>query len=131
MASATIIGNAAIGAAGGKGTTPGVAGDAQGGGVFEYAATLEITGGTVVGNSALGGPGGGDGQGGGVFISGTGANASLTDVLVALNSALGGSNGGKGYGGGLYVAAGAITMLNNSTVVGNVASTAGNDIYNG
>ncbi len=45
--------------------------------------------------------------------------------------ALGGSNGGKGYGGGLYVAAGAITMLNNSTVVGNLASTSGNDIYNG
>jgi hypothetical protein len=83
----------------------------------------------IVGNSAVGGQGGGDGEGGGVFISGTGANASFTDVLVALNLATGGSGGGKGYGGGLYISSGAITMLTSSSVDGNSASTAGNDIY--
>ena len=129
LSSATIIGNTAIGGAAGKGTTPGVAGDAQGGGVFEYASTLKITGGVIVGNSAIGGQGGGDGEGGGVFNSGTSANVALTDVLVALNSAVGGSGGGKGYGGGLYIAAGVITMLTDTAVVGNFASTAGNDIY--
>ena len=129
LTNATIVGNSAIGGAGGSGTTPGLAGDAQGGGVFEYAATLKISGGLVLGNSAIGGQGGGDGEGGGVFISGTGANASLSDVLVALNSAIGGSGGGKGYGGGLYVASGAITVLTKTSVVGNFASTAGSDIY--
>ena len=59
----------------------GLAGDAQGGGVFEYAATLKISGGLVLGNSAIGGQGGGDGEGGGVFVSGTGANASLSNVF--------------------------------------------------
>jgi hypothetical protein len=50
-------------------------------------------------------------------------------VLVALNSAVGGPGGGKGYGGGLYIAAGVISMLTDTEVVGNFASTAGNDIY--
>jgi hypothetical protein len=124
-----MIGNSAIGGAGGGGADPGLAGDAQGGAVFEYAGTLKISGGAIVGNSAVGGQNGGDGEGGGVFVSGTGANAALTGVLVALNSALGGSGNGKGYGGGLYVASGSITMLTRSSVSGNFASTAGNDIY--
>ena len=40
--------------------------------------------------------GGGFGEGGGVFISGTSANASLTDVLITLNSAIGGTGRGPG-----------------------------------
>jgi hypothetical protein len=64
-----------------------------------------------------------------VFISGTGANASLTDVLIALNSAIGGAGGGKGYGGGLYIGTGAIATLTKSRVVGNFATTADNNIY--
>ena len=83
----------------------------------------------IAGNSAIGGQGGGDGEGGGVFNSGTGANVALTGVLVSLNSAVGGSGGGKGYCGGLYIAAGVISMLTDTEVVGNFASTAGNDIY--
>jgi hypothetical protein len=129
LSKATMIGNSAIGGAGGGGATPGLAGDAQGGAVFEYAGTLKISGGTIVGNSAVGGQNGGDGEGGGVFVSGTGANAALTGVLVALNSALGGSGNGKGYGGGLYLASGVVTLLTKTTVIGNSASTAGNDIY--
>ena len=58
-------------------------------------------------------------------ISGT---ASFTGDLISLNAADGGSGGGSGYGGGLYIAAGA-TTLKNTQVVGNSASTAGNNIY--
>ena len=55
--------------------------------------------------------------------------ASFTGVLISLNAADGGSGGGSGYGGGLYIATGAITTLKNTQVVGNSASTAGNNIY--
>jgi hypothetical protein len=129
LVNATIIGNTAKGGAAGKGTTLGVAGDAQGGGVFEFASTLKISGGVIAGNSAVGGQGGGNGEGGGVFNSGTSANASLTDVLVALNSAIGGSGGGKGYGGGLYIATGVIAILTDTEVAGNFATTSNNNIY--
>ncbi len=129
LTDAAIIGNTAKGGAGGQGTTtPGYAGGAQGGGVYVYAAMLKINGGIIAGNAATGGAGGGYGQGGGVFISGTSANAALTDVLITLNSAIGGSAGGNGYGGGLYIATGVITTLTNTKVVGNFASTSGKNI---
>jgi hypothetical protein len=129
ITNATIAGNTAQGGAAGEGTTSGLAGAAQGGGVFAYAATLNIKGGLIAGNSAVGGQGGGGGEGGGVFLSGTGANASLTDVLVTLNSAIGGNGGGQGLGGGLYLSVGTVTLLHNTTVAGNHASTSGDNIY--
>jgi hypothetical protein len=53
---------------------------------------------------------------------------------VILNSALGvaagaGGSDGEGLGGGLYVASGATVTLKKTHVVGNMASTSGNDIY--
>ncbi len=107
ISNSTITGNTAVAAAGGQGTVPGAAGDAQGGGLFEYAAILNISGGSIIGNSAVGGEGGGSAQGGGVYNSGYGADATLTGVSVSLNSAIGGQGnsripGGDGQGGGLF-----------------------------
>jgi hypothetical protein len=59
----------------------------------------------------------------------SGGSASFTGALITLNAATGGTGGGSGYGGGLYIATGALTTLTNTKVVGNKASTAGNDIY--
>ena len=70
-----------------------------------------------------------DNGGGGVFISGTSAHASFTDVLIALNSTTVAPGDGHAYGGGLYIGTGALTMLTNTMVVANNASTAGNNIY--
>jgi hypothetical protein len=123
-----IAGNSAVG---GAASTGAAAGNGQGGGIDDLRATLQVSGAAIIGNSAVGGSGGGSGDGGGVFVSGktAGAGASLTDVLITLNAATSGSGGGSGYGGGLYIATGAITTLKNTQVVGNNASTAGDDIY--
>ncbi len=126
LAGSTVAANSAIGGAASDGATPG---NGEGGGILNSGgSTLQVTGGVIIGNSAIGGAGGGSGQGGGVFNSGTGSNASLTGVLITLNSAIGGSGGGKGYGGGIYIGTGAITTLTNTVVLGNFASTAGNNI---
>lgn len=119
-----IAGNAALG---GNGSNGAVGGIAQGGGMYN-GSKLEASGVAVLLNAAVGGSGGGNGEGGGVFVSGSGASASLTDMLITLNSAVGGSGGGSGYGGGLYISTGAVT-LKNTRVVANHASTADDDIY--
>ncbi|MHB1559522.1 MAG: beta strand repeat-containing protein [Isosphaeraceae bacterium] len=122
-----IAGNAALGGDGSNGATGGIA---QGGGVYSaYGSKLQASGTAVLLNTAIGGSGGGNGEGGGVFVSGSGASASLTDMLITLNSAIGGSGGGNGYGGGLYIGTGAITTLKNTRVVANDASTGGDNIY--
>lgn len=104
-------------------------GIAHGGGVDDgYGGTLKASGTAVLFNTAVGGSGGGFGAGGGVFVSGTGASASLTDMLITLNSAIDGSGGGTGLGGGLDIGTGAVT-LKNTRVVANKASTDGDNIY--
>jgi hypothetical protein len=131
VSDSTFVGNTATGGpASGAGNT---GGPGEGGAVENFAATMTVSGSTFIGNAAVGGAGtngatGGDGEGGGVDVSGSGANASFTDVLITLNAATGGAGGGKGYGGGLYIATGALTTLKNTLVVGNTASTAGNNI---
>jgi hypothetical protein len=126
MTGSSVAANSAVGGAASDGATPG---NGEGGGILNSdGSTPQVTGGVIIGNSAIGGAGGGSGQGGGVFNSGTGSNASLTNVLITLNSAIGGSGGGKGYGGGIYIGTGAITTLTNTVVLGNFASTAGNNI---
>ena len=92
---------------------------------------LSITGSTISGNAAVAGTNAYsfDNGCGVVFVSGTSANASFTDVLIVLNSATVASGSGQAYGGGLYIGTGALTVLTNTEVVGNKASTAGNNIY--
>jgi hypothetical protein len=126
VSDSTLIGNSAVGGAGIAGAT---GGDGQGGAIAENYGPLQVNQSSILDNSAIGGSGGGDGEGGGVFISGTSAHAAFTSALISLNQASGGSGGGKGYGGGLYIGTGAITVLTNTKVLGNVASTAGDNIY--
>jgi Right handed beta helix region len=108
------------------------AGTGRGGGIY-CGRSLQVIGSTIVGNSAVAGanaPGFfGENGGGGVFISGTSARASFTDDLIALNATTVGSGDGQAYGGGIYIGIGALTTLTNTEVVGNKASTAGNNIY--
>jgi hypothetical protein len=77
-------------------------------------------------NAAIGGSGGGNGDGGGIYNIGT---ASLTNTYVAFNEAIGGSGGGQGVGGGLYVGGGSMTLLGTTEVVFNFASTSNSNIY--
>ncbi len=122
----TLSANAAIGGAGGKGTTRGSGGDGLGGAInVDNTSTLAVTGGSIFLNEAIGGAGGGDGEGGGVYNSG---NADFSGVLITLNSALGGG-GGQGIGGGLYIAAGTVTLSNKTKVVANYASTSNDNIH--
>ncbi|MGP0065667.1 MAG: beta strand repeat-containing protein [Isosphaeraceae bacterium] len=123
----TISGNQAVGGAGGRGTTRGAGGDGLGGGInVDKTSTLTDTGGSIIGNQAIGGANGGDGEGGGVYNSGT---AAFSGALIALNAAIGGSGGGQGVGGGLYIAAGTVTLSNKTKVVGNFATTSSDNIY--
>jgi hypothetical protein len=125
VADSTLIGNVATG---GAGTNGAVGGNGQGGGIQDMG-PLQVGGGLISGNQAVGGSGGGDSESGGAYVSGSGASISFTDVLITLNAATGGAGGGSGFGGGLYIGTGAITTLKNTKVFGNIASTAGNDIY--
>jgi hypothetical protein len=107
------------------------AGAARGGGIFDNNATLKVTESTISGNAAISGANAYsyDNGGGGVFISGTSANASFTDDLITLNAATAGSPSAQSYGGGIFIGRGAITTLTNTLVVANKASTGGNNIY--
>jgi hypothetical protein len=76
-----LSGNQAIGGAGGSGGTGGAAGEAQGGGLFNDAGDVTLSGALISGNQAVGAAGGsgssggsggagGDSQGGGLYSSG-------------------------------------------------------------
>jgi hypothetical protein len=113
-----IIGNSAIGSAGGAGNN---GGNGYGGGLavgFGILAgfgpdgsQLSVTNSSVVANVAQGGSGGagangGDGQGGGIYVSPT-CSANVVHTSIVFNGALGGPNGtggtnGDGVGGGVY-----------------------------
>jgi hypothetical protein len=104
---------------------------------FADSSSLELCGGTLIGNVAKGGAGGpgssgGNGFGGGAFV-GTGGSADFAGAIIVLNVATGGPSGaggidGQGIGGGLYLATGAGVTVKKSLVVGNTASTLSNNI---
>ena len=82
----------------------------------------------LLGNEALGGDGlsGGNGEGGGLWVAGI---VQITNSQVIGNQAEGGA-AGEGLGGGVYLAKTAKSTLDAKTViVGNAASTSGNDLY--
>jgi Right handed beta helix region len=129
-----IAGNSATGGAVPAGDPAGTAfaGTGQGGGLH-CGGSLQVTDSTIVGNSAVAGANGpaffSDNGGGGVFISGTSAQASFTNDLIAGNSTTVAPGDGNAYGGGIYIGTGVITVLTDTQVVGNKATAAGNNIY--
>jgi hypothetical protein len=62
-----------------------------------------------------------------------GSSATLDHATVLGNFAIGGAGAarGHGYGGGVYVAMGALVTAKDKTAIfANVASTAGNNVFN-
>jgi hypothetical protein len=148
--------------------TPGTGGNAQGGGLYASAGTVSLSGCTITSNSVGGGQGGsgymcatkkvaagvgglgGDGQGGGLYLTGATTPAGVTIPLtvtmtgnnVSANTAVGGAGGlggsalkgnpgkggtgGDGCGGGLYIASGAtVTLSSGNSIASNVAAGGG------
>jgi hypothetical protein len=131
-----LIGNQAVGAAGGQGVP---AGDGFGGGLSDWSSgTASVTNTTFAGNLAWGGAGaagatGGAGLGGGIAVSigrflGLPDTASLavSGSTLTGNKAQGGAggsgaDGGAGWGGGLFAGAGGSALLQQTTVTANTA----------
>jgi hypothetical protein len=139
-----IIGNSAIGGAGGTGNN---GGNAYGGGVgvgfvtlvgVTDEAQLTLINSTVANNQALGGKGGkggdgGDGLGGGLCVTAT-CSATVINSSVTNNTADsgkkgggGGTSDGQGIGGGEYNEGSLTNIL--SAIKKNHASTSDNDIF--
>jgi hypothetical protein len=129
----TLTGNAAIG---GTGTT---GGNGNGGAIDLGGGTVTIRATLLAGDTARGGTGStsglsGNGSGGGAY-AGTGTTFNIQTSSIVGNLASGGSVSmgapfGDGVGGGLYINAGGIVFLNGSTLVlGNRATTQGNQIF--
>jgi hypothetical protein len=108
ISGSTISNNIAFGGYGDVGGAfgdGGNAGNAEGGGLFvDASSVVALSGSLVTGNQAFGGFGG---------FGGTGGN---------------GGNNGSGLGGGVYLA-GTGSTRTKTTIAGNSASTAGNDVY--
>lgn len=123
-----LLGNRAVG---GAGTTTGGVG--QGGGFTnENGGALRVTGSLILLNDAVGGSGGGNGLGGGVF-NGPPTAYGVTTVsfersTIALNEATGAS-GGSGLGGGVYIAPGSTATAEQTLIFANDASTDGDDVF--
>jgi hypothetical protein len=94
-----------------------------GGGIFAQG-SLTLTGVTVQNNIAEGPDFGGDGIGGGIYVSGGTASLTLTGVTVQYNAADGSIRGGDGIGGGIYLSGGTAS-LSNCTVSLNSAEGTG------
>ena len=115
----------------GGGSPAGVAGDAQGGGLYSGGSpstTLALNQVLLLGNQAQGGDGlsGGNGEGGGLWVAGI---VQITNSDVIGNQSDGGA-AGEGLGGGIYLAKTAKSTIDaKSVIVGNAASTSGNDLY--
>lgn len=96
----------------------------SGAGIYnDYAGSLTLTGSTIAGNAAgaaTPGGSGGDGNGGGLYSSGT---ATLTDCTISSNSADGVPSDGSGYGGGIENQ-GTLTVVS-CTISRNSAGAAG------
>jgi phospholipase/lecithinase/hemolysin len=71
---------------------------------------------------------GGDGLGGGIF-SEVGSQLTLVASLIAGNQALQGDEDSQGLGGGVYLEEGSVFQQWWSPVIGNFASTRGNNIF--
>jgi hypothetical protein len=90
----------------------------NGGAFYSYGGSFTMVGGSVVGNGAP------SGTGGGFFFDG-GMDASLSDVNVSQNSAA--TSGG--YGGGLMQDAGGSLTVKNNTMIQNNSSASGAGLY--
>ncbi|TWT94191.1 dockerin type I domain-containing protein [Neorhodopirellula pilleata] len=119
-----------------------------GGGLYNNGATVNITGGTISGNTAIVGQGSGGGilslgtltitnstitnndanrAGGGIEIADGSGPTTLTDVMLTLNDAL----AAPGNGGGLHLTGGGNTQIVRGTVTGNTAASEGGGLWNG
>ncbi len=156
VSDALFSGNLAKGGSGGSGAAGGVGAGgaiANGGGTgaFEVVflglgtdtSSVSLAASTLVFNTAQGGAGGsdsdgGDGSGGGLYVLGT-TTASVDAALITFDAAIGGASGagsggssGQGSGGGLYIDTGAGVVLSKSSKVRfNFASTSADDIFGG
>jgi outer membrane lipase/esterase len=94
---------------------------AEGGGIANLdGARLRVESSAIVGNLAEGA----EARGGGIFNGGT---LNLISSILIANMAEG--DGGAGLGGGLYRGRGSKTAVNSAFIVGNLASTAGQDVF--
>jgi len=110
---------------------------AQGGGIYVKGGTATISNNTLTGNTVKGGDHddfmGGDGYGGGIYISGriyvsgiinvAGGTATISNNTLTRNTAKGGKGKkkeGDGNGGGIY--AGGTTTINNNAITENRSS---------
>jgi hypothetical protein len=155
LTNCSISGNLALGGQGGdaplSGGPAGNGANGEGGGIFN-SGTLTMSGSKVSANLAIGGAGGanlggtagngGNGYGGGILATaysnypGSGS-VSVDDCIVTGNQAIGGAGGagatngadGEGLGGGIAILDGSSVTIQKTTVRGNFASTADNNIY--
>jgi predicted outer membrane repeat protein len=112
-------------AEGGYGAT---AGAGRGGAIYGTGADLILDGSQLLANRALGGlgPAGGDAEGGGLWVAGS---VTVVDAWILGNLADAGP-AGHGYGGGIFLAPGTTFTINKkSKILGNQATTAGNNLY--
>ncbi|MDR1901800.1 MAG: hypothetical protein LBQ88_05885 [Treponema sp.] len=92
-----------------------------GGGVFVSGGTFTMSGGTISGNTASSGGGGG----GGVFVSG--GTFTMSGGTISGNTA---SSASVGKGGGVYVSSGGTFTMSGGTISGNTASSSfGGGVY--
>jgi hypothetical protein len=117
--------NSAAGGAAGAAS----AGDAQGGAIDTIGGTLDLTRATLAANRATGGAGsasasGGSGQGGALFNN-PASSLTVKGAAIERNKAL----GSTGFGGGIYLTGGGQPALTHVRFAGNVATTAGPDIF--
>jgi phospholipase/lecithinase/hemolysin len=101
-------------------------------------AALTVSNSVIAWNSAVGGDrladgAGGDALGGGIY-NGPASSLDLRQSILLGNTAQGGtgtswSRNGKGLGGGVYLAAGGSALKQATWIVGNFASTSGNDVF--
>ena len=132
-----ILNNVAVGVSGSKGADGVISGtsgdggnggsgtggsDGEGGGIFNAAGALSISGGTIASNAAVGGTGGDGGDGGeGDGLNGTSLPEIDGRIGLGGNAGAGGT-GGDGLGGGVFNAAGASLTLTGTTISANAAN---------
>ncbi len=152
ITSSTFLFGRALGGAGGSGVTGGDGGAGQGGSLYlldtaygfpPLAFTVTVTGSTVIGAVAEGGPGGSGGpsgtggagglaQGGGIAVSleGNGTfQVTVSESDLSANAAIGGDggsgsvggDGGDAEGGGLFVDPYSTVALDDDAIIGNLA----------
>jgi hypothetical protein len=121
----TFAANSAVGGAAGASG----AGDAQGGAIGTFGGTLALARTTFASNLAAGGAGsasapGGSGQGGALFNN-PASSLRIAGATFAHNEAI----GSTGFGGGIFLTGGGRPTLASVRFSGNVATTAGPDVF--